>query len=109
MVRGRRYWIVIWYGILLLGVLGVWSSIYWGRQAHWKNLDELLRSVGTILVSAGMLLLLYGVAQWVGQLLLVASLLCFVFALVWGRKHPSPPVPREEADEEPLPPPRSHG
>ncbi|HEV8356114.1 MAG TPA: hypothetical protein VGQ17_05025 [Gemmatimonadales bacterium] len=107
MVIGRRVWIGIWYGILLLGVLGLWSSIYWGRQAHWKNLDEVLRSVGTILVSAGMLLLLYGVAVGAGQLLLVASLLCFLFALVWGRKHPLPAAPPEEADEEPLSQPRN--
>src|ERR1043166_5280307 len=57
MVVGRRFWIVIWYGILFLGVLGLGASIYWGRQTHWKNTDELLRAIGTIAVSAGGVLL----------------------------------------------------
>jgi hypothetical protein len=87
MVRGRRYWIVIWYGILLLGLLGLWASIYWGRQTRWKNLDELLRAIGTITVSVGMLLLLNRIAEGVGQVLLVVSLISFVLAFIYGRKH----------------------
>jgi hypothetical protein len=59
MVAGRKYWILIWYGILLLGVLGLWASLYWARRTAWKNVDEVLRAVGTILVSVGMLLLLH--------------------------------------------------
>jgi len=101
MVRGRRYWIVIWYGILLLGVLGLWASVYWGRQTRWKNLDELLRSVGTITVSLGMLLLLNRVAEVLGQVLLVVALVSFVLAFVYGRKHPvaAPPPDSEDRDE----------
>src|ERR1041385_7515632 len=32
MIVGRRYWILIWYGILLLGVLGMVASLHWGRR-----------------------------------------------------------------------------
>ena len=101
MVRGRRYWIVIWYGILLLGLLGLWASIYWGRQTRWKNLDELFRSIGTITVSSGMLLLLNGVAEGLGQVLLVVSLVSFVTAFIYGRKHPvaAPPESDRPPDE----------
>jgi vacuolar-type H+-ATPase subunit I/STV1 len=102
MVRGRRYWIVIWYGILLLGLLGLWASIYWGRQTRWKNLDELLRAIGTITVSVGMLLLLNRVAESVGQVLLVVSLISFVLAFIYGRKHLLPgrdPGPDDDQDE----------
>jgi hypothetical protein len=98
MVAGRRYWIAIWYGILFLGALGLWSSLYWGRQTHWKNSDELLRAIGTIMVSTGMLLVLNGVLTWLGQLLLLLSLACFVAAFVLGRKQP-PPSRDPEADE----------
>ena len=80
MVAGRGFWIVVWYGIMLLGLLGFGASIYWGRETNWKNLDELLRAIGTILVSSGMLLLLYGVATSFGQVLLVLALFCFVGA-----------------------------
>src|ERR1041385_1879430 len=73
MVIGRRFWIVIWYGILVLGVLGLGASIYWGRQTHWKNTDELLRAIGTIAVSAGMLRLLNEVAEGAGELLLLGQ------------------------------------
>jgi vacuolar-type H+-ATPase subunit I/STV1 len=103
MVRGRRYWIVIWYGILLLGLLGLLASIYWGRQTRWKNLDELLRSIGTITVSVGMLLLLNRVAESVGQVLLVVSLVSFVLAFIYGRKHPVPEPPPESDDNQDEP------
>ena len=100
MVAGRRFWILIWYGILLLGVAGLWSSIYWGRQTHWKTLDELLRATGTITVSAGMLLLLYGLGGWLGQVLLVVALVLFVVAFLLGRKQP-PPASHRDDDFEP--------
>ena len=107
MVAGRSYWIAIWYGILFLGVLGLLSSLYWGRQTHWKNLDELLRAIGTITVSIGMLLLLNGVVSGLGQALLVFALLCFVIAFVLGRNAPPPPPSerdRRDDDEDPVPP-----
>ena len=103
MVAGRRFWNLIWYGILLLGVLGLLPSLYWGRRTHWKNLDELIRACGTILVSVGMLFLLNRIAPTIGQLLLVLALMCFVAAFILGRKlPPSPPHPdADESDEEP--------
>jgi hypothetical membrane protein len=86
MVGGRGFWIIVWYGIMLLGLLGFGASIYWGRETHWKNIDELLRAIGTIVVSSGMLLLLYGIAPGLGQALLVVALFCFVGAFILGRK-----------------------
>jgi hypothetical protein len=86
MIAGLRYWILIWYGILLLGVVGLGGALYWGRQTHWKNLDEVFRGVGTIAVSVGMLLLLYQVKIGLGQLLLVLALACFVLAFIFGRR-----------------------
>lgn len=100
MVAGRRYWIAIWYGILFLGALGLWSSLYWGRQTHWKNTDELLRAIGTITVSCGMLLLLNGVASVLGQVLLVAALVCFIVAFVLGRNAPPPPPDLDGYDDD---------
>jgi hypothetical protein len=90
MVAGRKYWIIIWYGILLLGVLGLWASLYWARRTAWKNVDEVLRGVGTILVSVGMLLLLHQPAgplwKTTGEILLVDALICFVAAFMLGRR-----------------------
>ena len=91
MIPGLRYWILIWYGILLLGVVGLGGALYWGRQTHWKNLDEVFRGVGTIMVSVGMLLLLYQVQIGLGQLLLVLALACFVLAFIFGRRVPRRP------------------
>jgi len=88
MVAGRGFWIVIWFGIMLLGLLGFGASIYWGRETKWKNKDELLRGIGTIVVSTGMLLLLYGIATGFGQVLMVVALICFVLAFIYGRRHP---------------------
>jgi|ERR1051325_2363508 hypothetical protein len=107
MVVGRRFWIAIWFGILFLGVLGLGASIYWGRQTHWKNTDELLRAIGTIAVSAGMLLLLNRMAEEVAELLLVASLVVFILAFVWGRRHPALAHGDDEPPEDDEPPRRS--
>lgn len=85
MIAGRRYWILIWFGILLLGVTGLGGALFWGRRTQWKNLDEIFRGIGTIAVSVGMLLLLYGVAEPAGQVLLVVALSCFVVAFILGR------------------------
>ena len=89
MIVGRRYWILIWYGILLLGILGLLASVHWGRRTHWRNLDEVLRAVGTILVSVGMLVLLYPLpwsyAELLGEVLLGVALVAFVAAFILGR------------------------
>jgi hypothetical protein len=83
---GLRWWIVIWYGILALGVVGLVMALNWGRQTHWRNIEEILRGIGTITVSVGMLLLLYQVPGGAGYTLLVAALIAFVLAFVLGRE-----------------------
>ncbi|MGH7630310.1 MAG: hypothetical protein ACREOF_13205 [Gemmatimonadales bacterium] len=74
----------------MLGVLGLWASVYWARRTAWKNVDEVLRGVGTILVSVGMLLLLHQPAgplwKTTGEILLVDALICFVTAFILGRR-----------------------
>jgi len=90
MIVGRRYWILIWYGILLLGVLGLVASAHWGRRTHWRNVDEVLRATGTILVSVGMLILLYPLrwpfAELLGEVLLTVALVSFIAAFILGRR-----------------------
>lgn len=86
MIIGLRYWILIWYGILAIGVLGFLAAVYWGRQTGWKNIDEVLRAVGTMAVSGGMLVLLRRGGGGVGEALLVLALFCFVLAFVLGRR-----------------------
>jgi hypothetical protein len=86
MVFGRRYWIYIWYGILLLGLLGLAASVYWGRQTKFKNLEEIFRATGTICVSVGMILLLRQVWIILGQILLIVALGSFVTAFIVGRR-----------------------
>lgn len=93
MVAGLRYWIIIWYGILLLGLAGLGGALFWGKRTQWKNLDEIFRGVGTITVSIGMLLLLKRTAIGLGQLLLIFALACFILAFIFGRRteRPRPP------------------
>ena len=91
MIAGRRYWILIWYGFLLVGVVGTIASAYWGRQTKGRNLDEILRAVGTILLSIGMLLLLYGTAALAGRVLIGMALLLFLGAFWAGRAGDRPP------------------
>jgi len=90
MIAGRRYWILIWYGILILGLLGLAASVHWGRRTHWRNLDEVLRAIGTILVSIGMLVLLYPLrwayAGLLGEALLAVALIAFGAAFMLGRQ-----------------------
>lgn len=101
MIAGRQYWILIWYGILALGLLGLWAGVFWGRRTGWENLDEVLRAIGTIAVSVGMLLLLHDRGGWLGEALLVGSLLSFILALVYGRRQPrrrASPPPADSGD-----------
>lgn len=86
MVPGRTFWIFVWFGILALGLLGLWASVYWGRRTRWRNIDELLRALGTIQASIGMLLLLFGLAAWTGTSLLALALATFVTAFLAGRE-----------------------
>jgi hypothetical protein len=91
MIAGRRYWILIWYGFLLIGVAGAVASAHWGRRTHGRNLDEMLRALATILLSIGMLLLLYGVAVLPARVLLGVALALFVGAFWVGRSPRRPP------------------
>jgi hypothetical protein len=84
---GKRWWILIWYGILLLGVVGLIMAVNWGRHIHWRNFDEVLRGIGTITCSVGMLLLLNGSSTGAGQTLLLAALIAFLLAFIVGREH----------------------
>jgi hypothetical protein len=93
MIAGRRYWILIWYGFLLMGVAGVVASLYWGRRTQGRNLDEILRAFATILLSIGMLLLLYDVATLAGRILLGVALALFIGAFWAGRTEPHRPPP----------------
>jgi hypothetical protein len=60
--------------------------LFWGKRTQWKNLDEIFRGIGTMAVSIGMLLLLYGVGIGVGQFLLILALTCFILAFILGRR-----------------------
>ncbi len=97
---GRSYWVLIWYGILVIGTIGLVAAIYWGRKTQWKNLDEVLRAVGTVTVSAGMVLLLKRVTGGLAQALLIAALFAFVLAFVLGRRLDAERPPPGDAEDE---------
>lgn len=101
MIGGHGFWMVVWSAILLLGVVGLWASATWKGEAGWDNLDEVLRAVGTILVSAGMLLLLSGHLVQVATGCLGLAFGVFVAAFVAGRNLPDPlPDDVDEDDDE---------
>jgi len=96
MIRGQRYWVWIWWGILALGVVGLVGALQWSVQTKWRNLDEVLRGVGTITVSAGMLLLLNGTGGGAGLTLMLAALIAFILAFAVGRDRKPPESPTDE-------------
>jgi predicted MFS family arabinose efflux permease len=79
-VPGATVWIGIWVALLLLGAGGLLGALSWGRRAHWRNLDEVLRGLGTVAVSCGMLLLLIGRETVLAIFLLFLSLALFTAA-----------------------------
>lgn len=105
MIFGLSYWIWIWYGILLLGVLGLVAAIQWARQTGWRNLDEVLRAAGTILASIGMLVLLeylFPPMPAIGYGFLGLALVCFGAAFILGRRsRASEGSPPEEGPPKP--------
>lgn len=101
MIGGRGFWILVWYGILVLGLIGLWASVLWGRRLKWQNLDEFLRAIGTVQVSIGMLMLLYGVAVQVATGLLGLAFGVFVAAFVAGRNISFTHRRHDDADGEP--------
>lgn len=97
---GKRYWIWIWWGILALGVVGLIGAIHWSIKTHWRNLEEVLRGIGTITVSIGMLLLLHGTGGGAGETLLLAALIAFILAFSLGRDRKGPDQPSSQAPPE---------
>jgi predicted MFS family arabinose efflux permease len=79
-VPGHIVWVWIWAAILLLGLAGLVGAAVWGRRTHWRNLDEVLRGLGTVSVSGGMLLLLLGRLMVLAIFLLFLALALFVAA-----------------------------
>jgi len=79
-VPGATVWIWIWVALLLLGAGGLAGALSWGLRTRWRNLDEVLRGLGTVSVSCGMLLLLLGWATVFAIFLLFISLAMFVGA-----------------------------
>jgi hypothetical protein len=103
MIVGRRYWIWVWFGILALGVFGLAGAIHWGLQTKWRNVEEVLRGIGTICVSVGMLLLLYHTGGGAGETLLLAALIAFILAFTMGRDRQPPQTPPEVPPTDPTP------
>lgn len=80
-IPGLQFWVVVWYLILALGFMGLVGAVMWRRSGRWDNRDEILRGVGTVAVSLGMLLLLYGLNQRLGQAMIAVAVGSFVLAL----------------------------
>lgn len=93
---GKRYWIWIWWGILALGVVGLIGAIHWSIKTHWRNLEEVLRGIGTVTVSVGMLLLLHGTGGGAGQTLLLAALVAFILAFAVGSERKPQGEPKSQ-------------
>lgn len=85
-IIGLRFWIFAWYVILLMGVLGLMGAWAWGRCVRWRNRDEVVRGIGTICLSAGMLLLLHGVMPRFGATLVGLATGLFIVAYLQGSK-----------------------
>ena len=79
-VPGYIIWVWIWAAMLLLGLAGLVGAAVWGRRTHWRNIDEVLRGLGTVSVSSGMLLLLIGRLIVLAIFLLFLALALFVAA-----------------------------
>jgi len=107
-IPGRTLWIVLCFAMLALGSIGLVGALLWGPDLRWRNLDELLRGLGTVLVSAGMLAVLYGADPAVGQGLLILAVGAFASAYAVGdpkRRRGGRPLQLDTDDEEPTPPP----
>lgn len=88
-VPGLQFWVVVWYLILALGVMGLVGALPWGRR-RGLGPEEVLRGIGTVAISLGMLFLLHGVSYRTAQVLLVAAVGSFLLAL--RHRRPQRPV-----------------
>jgi predicted MFS family arabinose efflux permease len=79
-VAGHTVWVVIWLSILVLGVAGLVGALAWGPRTRWRHLDEIFRGLGTVSVSTGMLMLLFGWHLVVAIFLMFLALAMFVAA-----------------------------
>ena len=107
-IPGQTLWIVLWYAILALGSLGLLGALFWGPDLRWRNLDELLRGMGTVVVSVGMLAVLYGADAVIGQTLLLLAVGIFASAYAVGdprRRRGGKPLQILLEDDGPTPPP----
>lgn len=84
-LAGRRYWILIWYGFLVAGLLGLAAAVYWGRRTSGRNLDEILRALATISIAVGALVILRGGSVAAGGACVALALVLFVVAFRVGR------------------------
>lgn len=84
-ILGLRFWIIVWYVILGIGSMGLIGASLWAWRARWANWDELLRGVGTVATSLGMLSLLQHISVEAGQYLLILAVVSFGLAFLHGR------------------------
>lgn len=79
-IPGLDFWIVCWYAILALGLIGLAGSLLWAPGLRWRNLDEILRGIGTVAVSLGMLVVLHWGMVALGEALLAGAVGIFAAA-----------------------------
>lgn len=84
-IPGLKFWIVAWYVILTIGVMGLLGAWMWARRFRWSNWDEVLRGIGTVAVSGGMLAFLQYHMADLGRVLLVLGIGSFALAVLHRR------------------------
>ena len=80
-IPGLEFWIAVWYVILAIGGMGLAGAWMWARRLQWSNWDEVLRGVGTVLISVAMLSFLQFHLVDAGRVLLVLGIASFAMAI----------------------------